>query len=387
MGRDVHVIVVEGKHFTGEQHHNQCSGVLSPPIIDLLEEGLRVPFPHHLKQSTINGYVLHAARRQIVLDGEPEPSVALRRVQFDAYMLDAARERGVEVLSARVTGLELHDDRVLVYTEGGPLEAGVVVGAFGLDEGTAAIFSRAVGYHPPRALSSIITKYHPDEAGMVEFGHRIHAFLPPSPRIEFGAITPKGDHLTVNIGGAAVNADQMEAFLRLPGVRQALPHLENAGRFFTDDLRYFGGRFPCGLARNFAGDRFVMVGDAAGLVRAFKGKGVTSAIQTGIRAAQIILHQGVSATAFQAYYTANRDIIDDLPYGHAMRRLTIMASQLGLMDAVLSAARRDAGLLRALFGAVSGQRPYREVVRMAFTLSSFLAIASAVVRGIVSRTE
>jgi flavin-dependent dehydrogenase len=222
---------------------------------------------------------------------------------------------------------------------------------------------------------------------MVGFGNRIHAFLPPSPRIEFGAITPKGDHLTVNIGGAAVDADQMEVFLRLPEVWQVLPHLENASRLFTGDQRYFGGRFPCGLARSFAGDRFVMVGDAAGLVRAFKGKGVTSAIQTGIRAAQIILHQGISATALRAYYAANRDIMDDLPYGQAMRRLTILASQLGLMDAVLSAARKDAGLLRALFGAVSGYLPYREVVRMAFSPPSVLAIASAVVRGIVSRTE
>ena len=36
---------------------------------------------------------------------------------------------------------------------------------------------------------------------MIAFGNRIHAFLPTSPRIEFGAITPKGNHLTINIAG------------------------------------------------------------------------------------------------------------------------------------------------------------------------------------------
>jgi flavin-dependent dehydrogenase len=61
-----------------------------------------------------------------------------------------------------------------------------------------------------------------------------------------------------------------------------------------------------------------MVGDAAGLVRAFKGKGVTSAIQTGVRAAETILHHGISAAAFQSYRAANRDILADLPYGRAM---------------------------------------------------------------------
>lgn len=92
----------------------------------------------------------------------------------------------------------------------------------------------------------------------------------------------------------------MDAFLTFPEVRRALPCLENTRRSDPNDLHYFKGRFPCGLARNFAGDRFVMVGNAAGLIRAFKGKEVTSAIQTGIRVTQVIVRQGISARAFQA---------------------------------------------------------------------------------------
>jgi flavin-dependent dehydrogenase len=372
--------VVEGKQFAGEQHYNQCAGVLSPPIVALLENELEVPFPHHLTRGSITGYVLHSSRRQIFLDSQTEPSIAVRRVQFDAYLLDAARQRGVELLSARCTGLEFHGDRVLIYTESAPLEADVVVGAFGLDEGTAAIFERAVGYRSPPALSSVVTKYHPGEAGMVEFGRRIHAFLPPTPGIEFGAITPKGNHLTINIAGAAVDASLMDAFLMDPDVRKVLPCLENAGRFDPNDLRYFKGRFPRGLAQNFTGDRFVMVGDAAGLVRAFKGKGVNSAIQTGVRAAQTILHAGISARAFQTYLTANLDIIHDLPYGQIMRRLTILAARSGLMDSVLRAAEKDTRLYQALFNAVSAYRPYQEVFREAFAPSSILGVLTASAR-------
>ncbi|MBE3142929.1 MAG: hypothetical protein IMZ61_03280, partial [Planctomycetes bacterium] len=102
LGRNIHVVIVEGKQFSGEQHHNQCAGVLSSPIADLLENELGIPFPHHLSQRTITGYVLHTPRRQVILDGEAEPSSALRRVQFDAYMLEAARERGVEIAQTRV---------------------------------------------------------------------------------------------------------------------------------------------------------------------------------------------------------------------------------------------------------------------------------------------
>jgi flavin-dependent dehydrogenase len=379
LGRKLRVVVVEGKQFAGEQHHNQCVGVLSPPVMELIQGRLGVPFPCHLIRGSITGYVLHTPHRQIVLDGQAEPSIALRRVQFDAYMLDAIREREIEILHARVTALEFHADRVVIYSESGSLETDVVVGAFGLDEGTAVIFGRAVGYRSPPALSSVVTKYHPGPAGMKEFGGRIHAFLPATPHIEFGAVTPKGNHLTINIAGAAVDADLMATFLAFPEVRRALPCPENAGRF-NADLRYFKGYFPRGLARNFTGDRFVMVGDAAGLVRAFKGKGVTSAILTGIRAADVILRQGISATAFQAYHAANRDITGDLPYGQLMRHLTILAARFNLLDPVLQAAELDPGLRQALFDAVSAHRSYREVIHEGFSLASIRTVAKALAR-------
>ena len=215
---------------------------------------------------------------------------------------------------------------------------------------------------------------------MNAFGQYIHAFLPVIPRIEFGAITPKGNHLTINIAGATVDIDLMDQFLEKPYVRKALPNLENAGRFEEGDLRYFKGRFPCGLARKFTGDRFVMVGDAAGLVRAFKGKGVTSSIQTGIRAAHTILDQGISASAFHSYLSANDDIIHDLPYGQLMRRFAILASRFGLMQIVLKAAEKDAGLRRALFNAVSAHRSYSEVIRQAFSRDSLMAVMGAMFR-------
>ncbi|MCL4504794.1 MAG: hypothetical protein M1434_04370 [Chloroflexi bacterium] len=378
LGRDVHVVVVEGKQFTGHQQYNQCAGVLSPPIVELIEGDLGVPFPHSLGHVMITGYVLHTARSEIVLDGEAEPSIALRRVEFDAYLLEAARERGIDILSARVTGLEFHTDRVVVYTDTDMLEADVVVGAFGLDEGTGVLFERAVGYKPPPALSSVVTKYHPGESGMAQFGDRIHAFLPTSAQIEFGALTPKSNHITINIAGASVDANLMREFLDMPYVRCTLPRLENAGKYNPNDLHFYKGRFPRGLAGHISGDRFVMVGDAAGLVRAFKGKGITSAVLTGIRAANVILRDGIASGAFDAYRAVNNDIIADLPYGQAMRFLTIYAARTGLIDVAVRAAALDPGLRRALFDAVSAHRPYRDVVREGLTSAGVRAVLASI---------
>ena len=100
LGRNVGVTIVEGKQFLTGQHYNQCSGVLAPPIIDLIEHELQIRFPHHLCQRIITGYILHTARRSIILDGDNEPLVALRRIEYDAYMLEAARQCGIEVIPA-----------------------------------------------------------------------------------------------------------------------------------------------------------------------------------------------------------------------------------------------------------------------------------------------
>ena len=84
---------------------------------------------------------------------------------------------------------------------------------------------------------------------------------------------------------------------------------------------------------------------------------------TGIRAAHTILHLGISQAAFAHHYqTANQDIISDLPYGRAMRLLTMLMARSGLFRAVLRAARQEPITRAALFDAVSAHAPYRRVL-------------------------
>ena len=375
MGRKIQITIIEGKQFVGEMHYNQCVGVISPPLPELLYERLDVRFPYRLCRSQICSYVIHTAREQIKLDDEEEPSNALRRVQYDAYMLDAVKQRGISIIPARAYDLEFHDDHVVVYTDNSPFEAQVVVGAFGMDEGSSAMFNRLTSYHPPQALSSIVTKYHPTQEAMDAFGPTIHAFLPANPRIEFGGVTPKGNHLTINIAGSRVDADLMMTFLAQPEVQSVLPGLDGDSGFNLQDLQFYKGRFPCSQARGYYGNRYVLVGDAAGLVRAFKGKGITSAVLTGIRAAETILQQGISEQAFIDHYrAANKDITQDLPFGQVMRHLTIFLAHYRLLDPVLRAAKQNPPLQSALFDAVSAHAPYRQVIKQSLHLNIIWAV-------------
>jgi flavin-dependent dehydrogenase len=360
MGRRLDITLYEGKVFAGEQHFNQCVGVLSPPIETILEKSLGVPFPRQLIQREITGYVLHADRRSILIESDDPPGYSVRRVHFDAYMVEQARARGIKVITSRVTDLEFHANRVIVYSESGISEAAVVVGAFGADAGTTAAFAEATAYQAPRFLRTVVTKLHPPPEFMQNFGNHIHAFLLSIPRIEFGGITPKGDHLTLNIAGAHVDAATMQRFLHCPAVQAVLPCLNAPQR--DNDLAFFKGRFPTAQARAFYGNRYVLVGDAAGLVRPFKGKGVNSALLSGTWAAQTMMTAGISARAFREYHRACREITDDLLYGKVMRALAIGLSKSRLFDTIILLAEQDARLRRALFGAVSAHRTYRDIV-------------------------
>jgi len=382
--KDINVVLFEGKQFEGAMHYNQCVGVLSPPIDDILERYLKIPFPWHLVQRKINGYVLHSDSDSIYLNEHAQPSYAVRRVAFDDYLLQQGKRKGVYIIRSRVTDLEFSQKQVLVYSESENISADVVVSAFGLDDGGCKLFERATNYRQPRFLNSIVTKIYPGEEFMTDFGDDVHAFLPSLRRIEFGAVTPKFDHLTINIVGADVTADDMDEFLHLPQVKAILPpgfSPQNAG------LRYFKGRFPISPAKNLYGDCYVTIGDAAGLVRPFKGKGVNSGCITGIRAADTIMKVGISGKAFRAYYNNCSDVTNDLIYGRALRWFTIKFSNHKLLDAFIELAKRDNIIRSALFNCVSAHKPFKTIYKETVNMTTLLKSVSALGKFFVKRNH
>jgi flavin-dependent dehydrogenase len=359
----VKITLVESKDFTHKNHSNQCVGVLSPPLPTLLEKTLGIAFPRTICTGNIERYILHSNGNEITLDDEGELSIAVSRMQFDAYMLEQVVENNIPVIPSRVVDLEFHKKNVIVFTENGSIEADVVVGAFGLDEGSIAIFKRQSPYRPPLSIDSFVTNFPISDDYLRKYSECIHAYLPKNPKIEFGAVTPKCDHLTINIAGRKVDPSLLYSFLENSEVNGILPVIEDLENYIRNKLILSKGRFPRTIARNYYGDRYVMVGDASGLVRVFKGKGATTAMLTGIRAADTIINYGISRQAFhQNYRKANQDIIQDLPYGRLMRLATFLMSTSGFMGLILRAAEKTPELRSALFGAVSGHTAFRDIL-------------------------
>lgn len=358
MGREVEVVLFEHKHFG--THYNQCMGVLSPPIETIMQDFLGVSLPGELVQRRIEGYWLHSENSTIHLTDHscqnPEHSVATRRVQLDRFLFTQVREAGVEVYGNRVIDIEFCDGGVCVYTEGGSFEGDVLVGAFGLDPQLGEVLGRRTGYHAPDFLETVITKLHPGQEFVDSFGNDIHAYLLADPSIEFAALTPKGNHITALVAGRRVTGSTLRSFLDSTVCRSVLDF-----PYKVDDL--FKGSFPICPARRFYGDNYITIGDSAGLVRPFKGKGINTAMLSGWYAARNILQRGVSREALSRVEVDFAEQIGDLWYGRAARMMAGLMTRFSVLDPVIEVARRSPQLNQALFDSVSAQDTYRNIIR------------------------
>jgi flavin-dependent dehydrogenase len=365
-GLDLRVRIYEPKSFP--RQHNPCIGVLAPPTASLLRERLGIELPAQMIKRTIKGYRLHGDRADIELRAPSmeEPALMVSRSEFDHLLLEHAAREGAEVIPDRVTGLEFHPDNlehpVRVYSEGASHSADMIVAACGLDDGLLSVLEqasprRASYRRPAEYMHSIIIKLPCDERYIeTRLGGLIHAFLLSDlPRIEFGAITPKQGHVLVNIMGSKVRSTDMENFLLHRKVRTLLP------RFNLQQLDYYEGRAPVRHARHVTWDRFVAVGDATGWLRPFKGMGITTAIQTGTAAADVMLERGIDSVALEAYARRLRVLTEDHAHGRLLRRLCRTGMSMGVMDGVIELARTNEELYSILYHIISGQDSYRRI--------------------------
>lgn len=115
----LNVRIFEQKKFREHRQYNQCIGVLSPPLEDILEKHFDLTLPDDLDKKEMLGYCLHSDHLDLDLVGEEHGKTwAVSRSRFDAFMLESAEREGAEVDTSRVTGLEFEEDGVLVYSEG-----------------------------------------------------------------------------------------------------------------------------------------------------------------------------------------------------------------------------------------------------------------------------
>jgi geranylgeranyl reductase family protein len=195
-----------------------------------------------------------------------------QRRRLDAFLLDAAREKGVEVREgARVS---VGDG---VRLDGVPLAVDVVVGADGANGTTARALGLGVGIVHGVALEgnvpyTRIARDRYQRRAVVEL-----ADIPGG----YGWVFPKGDHVNVGVGAWQAAG---------PHLREHLERTCVAHGFHLDELEQLRGhRLPLRPpGTTIASDRAVLVGDAAGLIDPVSGDGMYECFVSASLAADAI---------------------------------------------------------------------------------------------------
>ncbi|HEY0416901.1 MAG TPA: geranylgeranyl reductase family protein [Gaiellaceae bacterium] len=203
-----------------------------------------------------DGVVRHAAAPVIRMT---------QRRRLDAFLLDAARERGVEVRTG--TTVDVTD-----------APADVVVGADGANGTTAKALGLGGGIVQGVAYEGNVAY------GVVDrdrYARRAVVELADIPG-GYGWVFPKGDHVNVGVG-----AWQAEG----PRIREHLARVCDAHGLDPAQLESLRGhRLPLRTRETrVAGERGVLVGDAAGLIDPVSGDGMYECFVSSRLAAEAIL--------------------------------------------------------------------------------------------------
>lgn len=228
-------------------------------------------------------------------------SYGIVRREFDHYLLDRARAAGADVREgARVTAVIPGAGGIQVASERGVFSAAVVIGAGGHRCPVAQALGEVSGREEVVIAQESETRLPPDRVrALGQFWQAPELYVEPDLK-GYGWYFPKGDVLNVGIGCVSGPASD------LPRRREALVGaLRASGRLPTDlSIAPFRGhayvvrrRAP----RRLAGERFCLVGDAAGLARDLSGEGIGPAIRSGILAAEAVEAHLRRGTALESY--------------------------------------------------------------------------------------
>lgn len=379
---DLKVDIFEPRPFThcGPAGCNHCGGIVSESLVQLLAaEGVNLPF--EAVQRGIDSYQLHMDVGQVRIEtplheqriaavyrgNGPRSSEPRMLLGFDRFLQELACEHGATLHRRLVSGIEFSASDVRIACadgDGGSYD--FVAVAAGINSALAGEIAPA-GREPERAgtLTTFICEFHLGRDVVdTYFGNSMHVFLMDLPRLEFAALIPKDDNVTMCMLGHDVDEALVNAFLNSPQVRECFP-----GGVVPTNVCHCFPRINVRAHPKPFGDRFVMIGDC-GVARLYKD-GIGSSYRTAKAAALTAVLHGIAEENFRDYFAPTcRAITTDNAIGRAVfqgshlfqrfrftRRALLRMTRREQQSA--TSARRLSGILWDVF---SGSAPYTDIM-------------------------
>jgi len=382
IGQEISLDIYEPRDFSqvAPQGCNMCGGIISESLVQTLAaEGINLP--QGVVQRGIDSYFLHmdvgsvrianpSRERRIAAvhrGAGPRGIKDMRFRSFDGHLLEMATAKGARLIRARVAGIERVDSRLRVKPQNGePRDYDLVAAAVGINAGALKMFEGlGLRYRPPRSTKTYICEFLLGREVIRRYlGSCMHVFLLNIPRLEFGALIPKGDYVTLCLLGSELDKELVQAFVNSAEVRRAMP----PGWQPPPDFCRCSPKISIeGAVEPFA-DRLVFVGDC-GVTRLYKD-GIGAAYRTSKAAAMTASLHGVSAEAFRRrYWPTCKMILNDNRIGKLVFLITREIQKRrfargGLWQMVLEEQKSNESVRRmsgVLWDTFTGSAPYRHV--------------------------
>lgn len=331
MGIDIQVDIYEPRDYTkpGPIGCNMCGGIISESLVqNLAAEGINLPTS--IVQRGIDSYMLHMDVGDVQIDTPllekrigavyrgpgPRDIKEIKWGSFDGYLLDLAIQRGANVIHQRVDEILWTNNRPEIKVrKGDPVAYDLATVAIGVNAAARKLFNNLeIEYEIPKTTKTFIQEYYLGEEKIAEIlGSSMHVFLLDIPRLEFAAIIPKGDYVSLCLLGEDIDKELVTNFLETPQVKSCFPmdwDFECKSCNCSPRINVAGSKRPFG-------DRIVFIGDS-GVTRLYKD-GIGAAYRTAKSAATTSVLHGVSAEDFEKrYYPTCRKIETDNSIGKLM---------------------------------------------------------------------
>ena len=373
----------EPRDFTipGPTGCNMCGGIVSESLVQALAaEGITLP--PNVVQRSIDSYHLHmdvgAVRIETPLHemriaavhrgGGPRGLKSKEHGGLDQHLLDLAIAEGAHLVRERVESLRFNCGRPHVKThKDAESEYDLLCVAVGLNSGAKLLENIPFAYKPPATTRTYICEFllgH--DVVRREMGSSMHVFLLAMPRLEFAALIPKGEYVTLCMLGDDIDKEMIKAFLTSREVKQTMP----AHWQLPADFCHCSPRISISAAVPPYADRVVFVGDC-GSTRLYKD-GIGAAYRTAKAAAKTAVFKGISADNFaRGYGRVCRHIDRDNSVGRSLFFLSRLLQRyrfgrLAIWQMVCKEQRKPGGQRRMsalLWDTFTGSAPYANVLR------------------------
>ena len=290
----------------------------------------------------------HAGRVKLPME---RPMLIYARTDLNLMLLQRAERAGAQIEKTRVLGADRTTSGWSIRTPSGSIIADYCVMALGArnslrnlgTEFTAADTMFALGYHVPG---------HRDEVD-IQFLDGFEGYI---------WVFPRCGHLSVGICGKGEPASALRARLEGYMRKHELP---------TAGATFYAHMLPALESQRWrknrvAGDGWLAVGDAGGLVDPITGEGLYYALRSSELASQVVLNDGVAPAAKAAAYhqAIRQDFMDDLAFGASLAR-RVFLQKFPLVgrtpDAMVRLVRRSQKFQHLMQDLFAGTQPYLEL--------------------------